>query len=428
KGELSPFTGRPTTGNPGVIQPSDARYNQWLWGRQGRINYHAWSGLHDFGPRDTTTTDFAIMCAYPTNPPLVMKPNSIENIDDPNMQVQLQPLERMQDVAQIVYEGKYLLPVTPTAPALTIIPGDRKVTITWSNVNVNTADAYYYFLQDHPEVDPDGVYREYDFEGYRLYRSFVGPSDAHAEKIWESSLSAGDLGFSYVDTRDLDDPYYRMRNGMKVWYSLVPYDRNYDPATGEEFSLPDPAQSKVWNRPFPEGYYTVRPRSDASNFKPAEFVSLSYDGSGGTVEASDLPSVTLAGNGKVLTEAPQYLAPLLDNADVVPVLDEKLLQDFSVYIKVIDMGPNGERAGRRTTALVDASGNVIADPRQFIVRHYGDHSDGKISFAGGLSDDGVSYEARGQFHTTYRGNDGSFHTQMDLGGYAGADVGFMVGT
>ncbi|MFH1069320.1 MAG: hypothetical protein V1794_06820, partial [Candidatus Glassbacteria bacterium] len=244
KGEKSPWTGRPASGNPGVILPSDTRYNQWLWGRQGRINYHAWSGLHDFGPRDTTTTDFAIMCAYPTTPPLVMLPNSIGNIDDPNIQVQLAPMERMKEVAQLVYEGGYILPETPTPPPLTIIPGDRQVTITWSNINVNTADAYYKFIQAHPEVDPDEVYREYDFEGYRLYRNYVGPSEAHAEKVFECSLSDGNVQFHYIDTRDKDDPYYRIRNGMKVWYSLVAYDRNYDPKTGDEFSLPDPAQSK----------------------------------------------------------------------------------------------------------------------------------------------------------------------------------------
>ncbi|MBW7996515.1 MAG: hypothetical protein FVQ81_08125 [Candidatus Glassbacteria bacterium] len=426
--EISPYTGRRLSGNPGVIVPSDDRYNQWLWGRQGRINYHAWSGLHQFGPRDTTFTDFAIMAAYPTNPPLVMLPNDIANIDDPNMQVQLVPLERMQDVAQIVYGGAYILPQTPIPPPMTVVPGDRQVTITWSNVNLNTPDQYYYFIQENPEVDPNGVYREYDFEGFRLYRSYVGPSDAHAEMLWEGSIGGGNLGFSYLDTSEKDDPYYRLRNGIKVWYALVPFDRNNDPATGESFSLPDPDQSKTWNRTFPPNYFTVRPRSDASNFRPAEVKSFSYNGSGGSVTASDLPEVTLTGADGVLTQAPVYLTPKLTDVVVVPVLDEKMTSDFTTFLAITDMGPNGERAGRRTAALVDESGNLASGEKQFIVRHYGDWSDGKVSFAGDMSADGATYEVQGTFDSRYRRGAGTFQVQLDVSGASGSDIQIMGGT
>jgi len=62
------------------------------------------------------------------------------------------------------------------------------VTIAWSDVNLQTPDAYYEFLQTHPGLDPNGVYRQYDFEGFRLYRSFVGPNDSHSEVIYSSSV------------------------------------------------------------------------------------------------------------------------------------------------------------------------------------------------------------------------------------------------
>ncbi len=416
--EISPYTGRALTGNPGVIVPSDSRYNQWLWGRQARINYHAWSGLHQFGPRDTTTTDFAIMAAYPTNPPLVMKPNDIANIDDPDIQVQLAPLERMQDVAKIVYKGGYILPQTPVPPPLTIVPGDREVTITWSNVNLNTPDEYYYFIQDNPEVDPEGVYREYDFEGYRLYRNYVGPSDAHSELIYESSLGAGDLAFHYVDTRDKDDPYYRMRNGLKIWYALVPYDLNYDPATGDELSLPDPGQSKVWNRTFPEGYYTVRPRSDASNFKPAEVASITYLPSAG--EAIQVTEVALAGSEGMITETPKFLEPYTDIA-VEVVNSERITSDQTVYLAVTGMGPHGGLAGSRTVVLQDAGGTLVDPFKQSImVNGRGRDYNKSLAYSAGMSGDGISYSVNMSIsQQTIR----NMQTQMDLGGYGG-DVSF----
>jgi hypothetical protein len=418
--ETSPYTGRTLTGNPGVILPTDEYYNTWLWGRQARINYHAWSGLHDFGPRDTTSTDFVIMAAYPTNPPLVMKPNDIANLYDPDMQVQLAPFEQMQDVASLVYGGGYILPETPIPPALTIVPGDRQVTLTWSNVNLNTPDNYYYFIQNNPDVDPNGIYREYDFEGFRLYRSFVGPSDAHAEMIWESSLGAGNLAFHYIDKRADDEPFHRMRNGMKIWYSLVPYDRNYDPASGDLLSLPALDQSKVWNRSFPANYHTVRSRSDASDFTPASAGAVSYTGSA-TNSAS---VVELAGDGTgKLTDAPQWLTPSVGDVVVVPVIDERITSDFSVNIATDGWWHNGEGCGQRrpmatrTMKMVMGSEEVVSS--KVLAGYSGDVQ--TLSFFDPPTSEGISFSLEVPFDGLH--NPGTYRHEyvrnMDIGAYTG---------
>ena len=146
-------------------------------------SYNFYSEFHDFAPRDSFSIDGVIMWCYPANPPFVMPQSVITEIDNPEVQTQLQPFLDYADVASIVRGGGYVLPETPKPPVLTIIPGDKEVTITWSDVNVNTPDAYYQFLQDNPSLDPNGLYREYDFEGYRLYRSYVGPSDSHSEQL-----------------------------------------------------------------------------------------------------------------------------------------------------------------------------------------------------------------------------------------------------
>ncbi len=424
--EISPYTGRLLTGNPGVILPTDEYYDVWLWGRQARINYHAWSGLHDFGPRDTTSTDFVIMAAYPTNPPLVMKPNDIANLYDEEMQVQLAPFEKMQDIANLVYEGGYILPETPVPPPLTIVPGDRDVTITWGNVNLNTPDAYYGFIQENPEVDPNSVYREYDFEGFRLYRSFVGPSESHSELINDVSLSANNLTFHYIDKRDDDEPFKRMRNGMKVWYALVPYDSNVDPATGKAFSLPEPEQSKVWNRTFPSGYFTVRPRSDANEYRAAELASYVYDTPAGYSAApSELSSVSLTGDGTTITQDPVYIPAMLNNVLFDAVNHERITAEETFSVQITNqMFPTGGRCGGRQ--LLFTGGGATHDPLYFAVRtrNRGAHMSPQ-SYAGGMSDAGIAWNVTFMPYLGRRQSAGEGRQMLlavDGGGYAGATL------
>ncbi|RLB12375.1 MAG: hypothetical protein DRG82_17160, partial [Deltaproteobacteria bacterium] len=346
--------------------------------------------------------------------------SEIGNIDDPEVQDQLSPILDYAEIAKIVREGGYILPETPQPPPLTIIPGDRKVTITWSDVNVHTPDAYYYFLQEHPELDPEGKYREYDFEGYRLYRSFVGPSDSHSELIWESSLSDGNIAFSYIDRREDDIPHYRLNNGMKVWYALVPYDRNWDPGEKKWFSLPDPSSGKVWNRPGAQ-LYTVIPRSEASNFKPAELSAVTYIPPIG--EALSVTTYELSGDGTgMITETPKFLEPIID-IEFEAVNSERITEDESGYLVVTDMGPHGGIAGSRTVEYQDASGNLIdPNPQKIMVQGRGSTWNKSPIFSGGMSDEGIAYQLTCTFQqNTVR----QHHAQLDLGGYTGAEVGFV---
>ena len=419
KGELSPWTGRPAVGHPGMLLPTDERFSQWLWGRAGRINYTAWSELHDFGPRDTTSTEFAIMCCYPADPPMILKPSALEYIDDPELQEQMAPMEHMGDVVKLVYEGGYILPETPKPPPLTIIPGDRQVTITWSNVNVNTPDAYYYFIQEHPDVDPEGKYREYDFEGYKLYRNYVGPSDAHSEMIFQCSLSDNNIQFYWIDTRDKDLAYRRLRNGMKVWYALVPYDRNWDAKQEEWFSLPAEDQSKVWNRTAPAGYYTVRSRSEASNFVPAALESISYVGTA-PVEAA---YAELAGVDEVLTEAPKWLQPQLDFAFEV-VNNERIAQDLTLYVagtrRLLEVNSMCRMLDPVTEIkLLDGNRNEMGPAST--VRLNG-AMDAELAIMNPADEDGVNYAITLIYESTGTDAKRDFHNYFDPGTYTGATI------
>ncbi len=416
-GYTNPWTGGPVYGWPGVPLPDEPRYDQWWWGTANASNsYNFWGEFKDVAPRDSFSLDAVIAFVPPKNPPFTFPPSDLPNIDNPEVQDQLSAVEAYMDVAEIVSAGGFILPETPAPPPLTIIPGEKQVTITWSDVNVNTPDAYYSFLQDNPTLDPDGLYREYDFEGYRLYRSFVGPSDSHSELIWEGSISGGDLAFFYTDTRDSDNPLFRMNNGMRVWYALVPYDNNYDPGEQKYFSLPDPASGKLWNR-LGAQLYTVQPRSDASNFRKAELASVGWAGTG---EPLSVETVPLTGSGGLITETPKYLEPFTDiSVDIVN--NERLTTEQTAYLAVTGMGPHGGIAGSRTVALTDASGNFI-DPmaQNIMVNGRGGSRLKSLGFSGGMGTDGISYSVGLSIkQRTVR----TMQTQMDLGGYGG-DVSF----
>jgi FlgD Ig-like domain len=248
--QVNPYTGGPMYGWPGVLGPGDARYEEWVWGTRNAYNsYNFWSELHDVMPRDSFSLDAVIMFVQLAGAPYQFPASDdVANIGDPGVQQALAPVLHYADIADIVAGSGYELPEpeAPEPPALTLVPGNEEVVISWSDINIRTPDSYYAFLQENPILDPDGLYREYDFEGYRLYRSFDGPVDSLAELVLQCSISDDNLVYTYTDRREDDVPLFRMTNGETVWYALVPYDKNIDPATGVEFSLPLPGASKVY--------------------------------------------------------------------------------------------------------------------------------------------------------------------------------------
>ena len=323
-GQMNPWTGQSMVAYPGLIGPENSRYDKWLWGGSSNSNYVGLYGqLHDMEPRDTTSFDFVWMFTHPGVKPFTAPTFDIANMDAQVIQDAFAPLEHYSEVAQIVFESGFQLPETPQAPLLTIIPGDRAVTITWPDVNVQTPDTYYYFLENN-DLNPDNYYREYDFEGYRVYRSFVGPSDSHSELLADFNLSKSNLQFYYNDKLEDDVPLARLKNGQKVWYAVVPYDRNYDPTTGALISLPDPASGKTWNRPG-ASLYTVVPRSNANEFRTASIEGeVTYVPAYSTPvyeERAILNATRGIGSnnlGCVFTDPPQYLAPVAEvSAEIV---------------------------------------------------------------------------------------------------------------
>jgi len=426
EGLISPWTGRQAWGYPGIMNPGDSRYDKWMWGdRNSENTYMFWSELHNFAPRDSSSADFVLMFVMPPSGTWAMPRATMATLDDQTVQDHFAPILDYANVARLVYDGGLIVPETPATPPLTIVPGDRQVTLTWSDINFQTPDKYYYFLQEHPELDPNHHYKEYDMEGYRLYRSFVGPSDTHSELIFSCSKSNNNIEFYYLDSYEKDQPLYRMWNGKKVWYALVPFDKNYDTVTGGEFSLPTPTSGKTWNRPG-QNLYTVIPRSEASDFKAAEVDGeirfIAADGS--TPESAR--NVVLSGPGDgSLTDQPVELAPLpFYTVEFIPVNNERLTAAKTVYLTVKDRIVYDQQcdgnimAVENTLSLIDGSYETATKSL------YGGGADRPVlSMAGPVDEAGINYNFDFTFDSmSKRGVYTGLYFHINLGGYTGGDV------
>lgn len=87
--------------------------------------------------------------------------------------------------AQAVFDAKFLLPFAPTAPEFFLIPGDNQVTVMWKPSPAEASGDPYFAVANAAQVfDPnvganvnnalyDPNYRQFDVEGYRVYRGRV---------------------------------------------------------------------------------------------------------------------------------------------------------------------------------------------------------------------------------------------------------------
>jgi hypothetical protein len=82
-------------------------------------------------------------------------------------------------VAQAIFDNKFLLPFAPESPDFYLVPGDGQVTVVWKKSSTETVkalggDPYYKVAGDPASALYDPDYRQYDVEGYRVWRGRTG--------------------------------------------------------------------------------------------------------------------------------------------------------------------------------------------------------------------------------------------------------------
>ncbi|HXE57864.1 MAG TPA: hypothetical protein VNK43_07680 [Gemmatimonadales bacterium] len=87
-------------------------------------------------------------------------------------------------VAQAVFDSQFLLPFAPEAPEFFLVPGDGQVTVLWRPSVTETDGDPFFTIAGSPTTDGspnplfDPNYRQFDVEGYRVYRGRVdNPSE-----------------------------------------------------------------------------------------------------------------------------------------------------------------------------------------------------------------------------------------------------------
>ncbi len=228
-------------------------------------------------------------------------------------------LSRSKKTIQQIYNATYRFAKPPEKSRLTAVSGDQKVVLYWD---------------DRAEKSWDPFLQEYDFEGYRIYRTtdpqFLEAqiiTNAYGKKIFRQPIAQFDLindisGLHPIDVEGIkfylgDNSGIRhyyidtdVTNGQTYYYALVPYDR---------------------------GLVTVTATGELSGISPSESPSVIKVNPAGVVEYLDI-------NTAIVTPRPPaagYTAPYLKNgiqfdgpatgSVTVELLDPALLKDDHLY-------------------------------------------------------------------------------------------------
>ncbi|MBS4015609.1 MAG: hypothetical protein KGZ86_04155, partial [Candidatus Latescibacteria bacterium] len=176
------------------------------------------TGPFDLPPGEITTITIAVMAA-PSNP--------VAGVGE------LYQLGLTSAAAQAAYDNYWIMPEAPPTPNLTLIPGEGRITLIWDNVAETARDGFYTLAA----TLRNPFYREYDFQGYKIYRSLTGKVGAWAlleqfDKIdglvyedptvvdsLRTRATDKGLSYAYVDSSNI-------RLGFPYYYAVTAYDVN----------------------------------------------------------------------------------------------------------------------------------------------------------------------------------------------------------
>ena len=118
-------------------------------------------------------------------------------------------------VAQAVFNKKFLLPFAPEAPQFFLVPGDNQVTVVWQLSESETrkpggGDPFFAIASTplNPDATPNVLYdpnfRQYDVEGYRIYRGRTTSALSLVAQFDYAGTTIIDYTGDFAYTEDLD--------------------------------------------------------------------------------------------------------------------------------------------------------------------------------------------------------------------------------
>ncbi|UCG93352.1 MAG: hypothetical protein JSV97_06540, partial [candidate division WOR-3 bacterium] len=191
-------------------------------------------------------------------------------------------LARVDATAQFIYDMNWLLPGPPPPPFLTCIPGDAQVTLIWESVAdptsaafnpVLAADPYFDVVGDPTSPLYDPYYKQYDFEGYGVWKSLDGQEwellaryDLYNDIVFddpEAGIYATNTGAMHYFV----DP--DVRNGFSYYYAVTTFDYN-ETAFEDSFMA-------IWFEGGKVGVPTV-PRREPGDYVPGAYTAVALRG------------------------------------------------------------------------------------------------------------------------------------------------------
>ena len=143
-----------------------------------------------------------IGAGYPTSFPSSLCPAPGEQIDQYDLAPYVVPgsmLGRAM-VAQAIFDNKFLLGFAPETPPFYLVPGNNTVTVVWEPTATEAdGDPFFAAAGDPNNALYDPNYRQFDVEGYRIYRG-TSPSDMSLIAQFDKS------GSTFTDVLCVTDP------------------------------------------------------------------------------------------------------------------------------------------------------------------------------------------------------------------------------
>jgi hypothetical protein len=372
------------------------------------------SGPFDWLSGERHQVVFAMVFANAVGDPTFLRFEGDPPRPDPNDPA-LAELLAVKETVQQLFDLDFQPAEPPVPPNLTLVPGDGKISLFWDDLPLRTPDPLYEGF-----VEIDSTYREFDFQGFRVWRSRTGEfsqlgdtddpdypltpeaiqqnsdvADLDLTLLEQYDLSDGittdfsgvtcndsmilvdssvvytecdtfnlgtdtGLRFSYVDQGDSIDT---ITNGFRYYYTVTAYDFNSDALPVSRLSLDSGVSFSLAN--------SAIPRSNASSFVDAFGRILHVDESGTVLD--DTSSIFVdPGSGELDPPETVHASNSLVDFGFNPGIPEKVSDDH--YTLVLDSFERIDDVSNRIDYYVeDVSGTRVntGSPSSFTLNYDG---------------------------------------------------------